>query len=48
LKAKHIYEYKEKTLKNYERNMQELCNSIKNPNYESWALKKEKMYKPKA
>jgi hypothetical protein len=34
-------------LKTCERNMQELIDSIKRPNMNSWALKKEKMCKQK-
>jgi septal ring factor EnvC (AmiA/AmiB activator) len=36
-----------KQLKNCERNMQELSNSIKRPNLGLWALKTEKWCKPK-
>jgi hypothetical protein len=53
LKTKYIYivkntdEYIEKTMKKYKRNMQEICDSIKNQTHESWASK-EKSSKPKA
>jgi hypothetical protein len=35
-------EFLDKRLKSCERNMQELCNSIKSQTCESWELKKEK------
>jgi hypothetical protein len=37
----------DKRLNNYKRNMQEFSNSIKRPNLQSWALKKQKRCKPK-